>query len=246
MKYLKLYESKEVINALLSLNRIRKFKQSNERHLLKNYIENVCDHFKIDNYEIDDDFLVNVNSDVYIYNEDLNFIPLEFKNVSGDFKCYSNKLESLAGSPTNVGGDFNCSVNNITSLEGGPKYVGGNFYCNNNLLTSLEGGPKYVGGGFCCNNNNLTSLKGIPDRINGSLNIESNHIKNFEDIPKIGGSLHLQKNPVFNIWELFMDIEKIELFNYYDIIQGDTIIGSRLYEFLKDIGKFNFSGYKIV
>jgi hypothetical protein len=91
------------------------------------------------------------------------------------------------------------------------------FYCNNNNLTSLQGGPKSVGGDFYCSNNKLILLEGAPE--------------------SIGGYFNCQYNPVYQIWKLFEDKDKIELFNDMDIIQGDSIILNRLIDFLDQIGK---------
>jgi hypothetical protein len=81
--------------------------------------------------------------------------------------------------------------------------ISGYFYCNSNYLTLLEGSPKWVGSEFRCYNNKLISLEDVPE--------------------SIGGDFNCNDNPVYKIWELFKDKDKIELFNDIDIIQGDSI-----------------------
>jgi hypothetical protein len=116
------------------------FKESVES---ESKIRKICKYHKIENYTINDDFSINVDDNVQLYNKlKLKEIPLKFGNINGYFYC----------------GD-----NYITSLEFGPKYVRGNFYCFSNKLTSLEHLPKYIGGDIYCSGNEIWSFIGIPD-----------------------------------------------------------------------------------
>ena len=129
---------------------------------------------------------------------------------------------------------FKCDNNILTSLEGAPDWVGYNFSCMSNKLTSLEGGPNYVGGHFYCHYNQIRSFEGAPKHIHGEFDC--------------------YHNPIYEIWELFWDYSKIELFNDYDIIRdgdekNDTIVLGRLNSFLMDIGKEpvkTLKGYKCI
>ena len=116
----------------------------------------ICEKYNITNYTINDDGSIDVNGDVYLYDFDLNELPLTFNKVSGYFRCSNNYLTTLEGSPKWVGGYFICSNNQLTSLKGSPRWVGSWFSCFNNQLTSLEFSPDYVGGNFNCNWNKLT------------------------------------------------------------------------------------------
>ena len=58
----------------------------------------------------------------------------------------------------------------------------------------------------------------------------------------IGKWFDFSINPVFELWKLFEDLSKIELFNDYDIVRGNTIVLDRLNSFLQDIGKEPVSG----
>jgi hypothetical protein len=116
-----------------------------------------------------------------------------------------------------VGGYLFCYRNKLTSLKGAPESVGGNFDCSYNNLISLEGGPKSVGDDFYCSYNNLTSLEGISESIRGQL--------------------YCIDNPIYQIWKLFKDKDKIEFFNDLDIIRGNSIVLDRLIYFLDLIGK---------
>ncbi len=138
------------------------------------------------------------------------------------------------GCPSNISGDFSFRNNKLTSLEGSPTTVGGNFSCADNQLTSLEGAPNSVGGNFYCRNNKLIDFIGI----------------NY-----IGGSFYCVGNPVNNLFNLFIDESKIELFNYMDPVRPAENEGEEpiLYlilinEFLKQISKnpitiTNIKGY---
>jgi hypothetical protein len=116
----------------------------------------ICKKYGITNYTINPDGSIDVNGDVYLLDNELTELPLQFNKVTGSFDCDNNKLTSLKGSPRWVGRDFECSYNKLTSLEFGPDYVGRLFSCDVNQLTSLEFSPDYVGLDFCCRYNDLT------------------------------------------------------------------------------------------
>jgi hypothetical protein len=189
-----------------------------------NDINSICKKYKIKNYTVVDG-KVNVDGNVNLSNRGLTKLPISFGVVTGNFYCSYNKLTSLEGCPSSVGDYFNCYNNLLTSLEGGPSSVGGGFSCNANQLTSLEGGPNSVGGVFSCSNNKLTSLEGCPD--------------------SIGGDFYCGNNPIYELYSLFYDYSKVELFNYMDIVyepeEGDdprpVIYLDKLNSFLEEIGK---------
>jgi hypothetical protein len=131
----------------------------NIKDLPLTYIHGVCSKYEIENYTINDDYTIDVEGTVSLYNKSLSKIPLKFNKVSGGFYCGSNQLTTLEGSPEFVGRSFYCSYNKLTTLEGGPTYVGHNFICFDNKLTTLKGGPECVGGNFDCGNNPLISVE---------------------------------------------------------------------------------------
>ena len=128
------------------------------------------DSFKIKNYIINDDLMIDVKDNVYLVHQSLTCFPsfIKFNKVSGYFYCNTNQLTSLVGCPTTVGESFYCDINQLTSLEGCPTTVGGSFSCSNNQLTSLEGCPRTVGNDFSCSRNQLTSLEGCPTIVGGA------------------------------------------------------------------------------
>jgi len=150
--------------------------KSYEEHVAK-----ICKKYKIKNWSINSEGLVNVIGDVDLEDKNLTKLPLNFGHVSSYFDCRHNKLTSLEGAPKSIGGDFNCYYNNLASLEGCPKSVGGRFYCFENKLTSLEGCPQVVGSHFCCYNNILTSLRFAPEEVGGQVVVLPNPIT---DIPQ--------------------------------------------------------------
>ncbi len=185
-------------------------------------IKDICEEYGIENYTINSDGSIDVDGEVILSSIDLKKIPLTFNRVTRDFRCCDNNLISLEGAPRKVSGDFICYDNLLTSIEGSPQEVGGNFYCSDNLLTSLKGGPKRVSGIFNCHRNKIWTFEGAPDYV---------------------GELFLcsDRNTIYNIWKLFEDYSKIELFNYYDIIREvkgkPAVVLDRLNDFLEEIGK---------
>ena len=152
-------------------------------------------------------------------------------DVNDDVNLSRRELTELPIRFNYVGGNFDCQLNKLTNLVGAPKSVGGDFDCQSNDLTTLVGAPKSVGSDFDCRlNKKLTSLLGAP--------------------LSIGKEFKCEKTPVYSVWELFKDKDKLYMFNDYDIIRDESTISLyRLNEFLEDIGKSpveSVKGYKMI
>lgn len=138
-------------------------------------------------------------------------------DVDGDVDLSYGDLTELPVKFGKINGDFDCCRNSLTSFKGCPTNVNGDFFCYNNNLSSFEGCPTFIDGSFWCDNNQINSFEGFPSHI--------------------GGNFDCNGNPISTIWRLFKDVDKIELFNEYDIIRGDDIILDRLNDFLITIGE---------
>jgi len=92
------------------------------------------DEMGIKNYIINDDYTIDVEGNVDLFNRGLDKFPdyIKFGKVGGNFSCSKNRLVSLEGCPSSVGGGFYCYNNQLVSLEGCPGSVGGYFFCTNN------------------------------------------------------------------------------------------------------------------
>jgi hypothetical protein len=195
----------------------------------KEDIIKLCFKYNIRNYTINPDGTIDVNGNVNIGNSNLNNIPLKFNKVNGYFDCSENNLTTLEGSPNEVGGSFNCNENILVNLKGAPKYVSGEFDCNDNLLVSLEGCPDKIGGDFYCSYNDLRTLEGI------TLNI--------------GGIIHAYNSHVHEVWSLINDMDYLEIFLDYDMIDGKNLYLVRLNDILSMMGKEHVTevkGYKCI
>ena len=153
-------------------------------------------------------------------------------NVDGsiDVSCHVNlrykTLTELSLKFGSINGYFDCAYNNLTSLVGCPISVGGDFSCENNNLTSLKGCPKSVGYNFYCNNNNIETFEGL-------------------DFIHISGYFRCFNNPIYRVWDLFMDHTKFEFFNDCDPIRENrVIILDRLNFFLDYIDKLTVKRVK--
>ena len=184
-------------------------------------IDEICKKYVIKDYIINPDGSIDVDDNVNLYNYRLTKLPLKFNRVNGWFDCSDNNLISLKGSPKEVSVFFDCSNNNLITLEGSPIEINGSFYCNNNNLTSFEYIPKIIRGDFYCRFNN---------------------IKSFEYFPRfVKGDFWCDNNPIYEVWCLFEDTNKIELLNDFDIFRDEdtddpSIIIDRLNDFLLTIG----------
>ena len=218
------------------LNQFKSFNKGTQEYEESTHY--LCKKYHIYNYTINDNGYIDVDYNADLSYNNLNILPLKFRSVGGYFACAGNGLKSLERSPQIVGKYFNCSNNKLTSLAGCPKNVKGSFSCGSNELISLEGAPKEVGSIFNCKFNNLRTLKGCPERIGDDFYCSFNMISSFEYFPKyLGGNFYCDNNPIYEIWELFKDKTKIELFNDMDIIQDGVVILDRLNYFLEEIEK---------
>ena len=164
---------------------IKLFEQfNNEQEII-----NICKKYNIKNYTINPDGSIDVESDLYLSNFNLDKLPLKFNKVNGDFYCSSNKLTNLEGSPNEVSGSFSCSFNFITSLVGCPNEVNDSFNCSYNELTSFIGSPMGVGKNFYCNNNQITSLEGGPMIIGGNFLLKDNPISIIDSSIEVKGDI---------------------------------------------------------
>lgn len=167
--------------------KIKDYKLFLESSQTEKSVKEICEEYRIKNWSINSEGLVDVDGGVYLSVKGLTKIPLKFGNVTGDFDCNDNLLTSLEGSPREVGGSFYCASNQLTSLEGAPENLSGNFYCCDNQLTTLEGSPKEVGGYFNCSSNKLTTLEGGPKEVGGYFNCSDNQLTSLEESPKSVG-----------------------------------------------------------
>ena len=122
------------------------------------------DRITPDEYVIDQDGKVHVNTSIGMYKSTANrLLPVQFAVVDGDCVFSDRGLISLVGAPLHVNGDFDCSMNALTSLAHAPKTVGrrASFKCDENQLTSLAYAPRGCDE-LVCNNNLLTNLSDAP------------------------------------------------------------------------------------
>jgi hypothetical protein len=174
-----------------------------------NDIEKFCARHLV-NYIINPDNTIDVDENVFLYNElgNMEKLPVKFGKVSGDFDCGYNALTTLEGCPSYVGRNFWCGDNKkLTTLEGCPKYVGGYFYCSgNNKLTTLKGIEKCeIIDDFTCRFNKIPpeNYKYIlTAKIGGGI------ITGNDDIDKI---LNTYKNEVKYLHKALSELKKVEI-----------------------------------
>lgn len=135
------------------------------------------DNYKIKGTYTIKDGVVDVNGDIALTNNKLEYLTNEFfvfGKISGLFIAGDDRkinIKSLKGSPKEAG-IFAVNRSKITSLEGCPEIA---EYCNfeyNSELLNLKGSPKTLKGSFMCYGcEKLKSLKGAPKKIGGSFDL---------------------------------------------------------------------------
>ena len=106
--------------------------------MVKEEIHNICEKYEIKNYSINPDGSIDVEDSVYLFNMNLDKLPLKFNKVGGYFGCGNNNLTSLEGCPKEVGDTFYCPSNKLTSLEGLPSILNDELYINNNPISIID------------------------------------------------------------------------------------------------------------
>lgn len=151
-----------------------------------------CYIYNIKNYTVNNEGLVDVESNIILGYQKLDKIPLNFGRVYGDFYFARNNLKTLEGCPEHVYGNFNASYNsNLTSLKYSPQYVTGNFYASHCSLESLEYSPQQVNGDVSFYTNEIKSLKGLITTGINDLNMMYNNLKSLKYLPAISGDLSI-------------------------------------------------------
>lgn len=99
------------------------------------------------------------------------------------------------------------------------------------------------------------NLDEIPFKMNvfGNFFCNGNNLKSFKNLEKVK-RFYCFDNPVYRLWILFNDEDKIEMFNDYDIIRNEDsdepiVVLDRLNAFLEEIGKpkvTDVKGYKCI
>lgn len=176
-----------------------------EKHLkvVKQFLRN-------NKYKVNDNMTVDVIDDfscgIYNHNK-VRDLPIKFNIAHGNFSVAYQDLLSLRLCPVEVKGNFDCSANNLANLKDAPIRVGGNF--------RVESKGHLQSSKLC-----LKTLEGCSKFIGGDLDIRGNGIYSFDYFPvSLGGDFLCKGNPIFYIWNLFLDKGKIDVFNDYDPIK---------------------------
>ena len=166
------------------------------------------------------------------------------KQVGGGFYCDNNQLTSLAGAPREVGGHFECQNNQLTSLAGAPIRVGGNFesdFSKEDVRKAMRGEVSEI---FIQKENNMDKIQPGKDMIS--------NLKYRDFYPELkeyyvgqsagyGGGAMTGGGVAANNWAGTFSSNQTSrrLQNYpaqrkYTYTQGNTVIGSPLYDTLTD------------
>ena len=224
----------------------------------------VCKKYEINNYAINDDLSIDIDGNVRLQGEGLEYLPLKFNYVSGGFDCSINALVSLKGCPQKVDSDFYCYGNKLKTLEGSPQTVRGNFYCHHNKLKSLEGSPQTVEGDFKCSSNGLKSLESCPQTVGGRFNCYFNELVSLEGSPQtVDGDFDCSYNELETLeggsqtvnGNFDCKYNKLTDLEHFPEVSGDINIGyknpiySLVYTFIDNADIFmieDFNDYEIV
>lgn len=193
-------------------------------------IEDWCEKFGLEDYNVREDGYVDVDSWTTISNKDLELIPIKFNAILGSFDCSNNNLKSLNGSPRILTNSFYCEYNSLTTLDGSLlKKINDDYYCNNNKLTTLIGGPEIINVDFNCSDNNLINIDGFPKEVNGLFCVHN--------------------NPVYNLLKLFKNKREFEASLDYNYLRGTDIIKHRFEEACEEANRRvpgSIHGYRYV
>jgi len=209
---------KEKLNESFSRNNTDKLRNLSIGKI--DLIEKWLNKYNIENYEINEDFTIDVIGTVNLEKKSTGNFPsyIQFGVVTSGFWCEGCNLTTLRGCPITVRHTFKCNNNFLISLEHCPQNIGDNFACGNNKLTSLKYSPRTIGGGFFCSNNDLTSLENAPWVVHNNFYCRKNNISSLDNFScLIHGDLILKENPISEI-----EIEKFKNSGHNNI-KGDIL-----------------------
>lgn len=87
------------------------------------------DKMEIDNYQVDNDFTVNVGGEVNLFEQELTHLPVKFGRVKGNFAIQKTALQSLVGLPHTVENHFMCEVKpELNFSQYAPQKIGGSLF----------------------------------------------------------------------------------------------------------------------
>jgi hypothetical protein len=207
-------------------------------------IENWLIKMNITNYVIHDNLVVDVNNDVFLTDQKLTEIPIQFGVVKGSFECFHNKLTSLKGVPFEIEKDFDAHQNKLTNLSFFPKKIGQSIVLYQNKLKTMEGLPRKVNGDLFLWDNKLTNLKHFPHFVEGKVSLAYNKIKSLKGInAEIKESLDLFKNLLREI--NFKDIQNLIIHQKIYFLKGtQKFLPTYLFQETEDEKSLNFTELK--
>jgi hypothetical protein len=139
---------------------------------LKNQIKNFLHTNHIFDYEIYDDYTVDVFQNVKIEKK-IDKIPIEFNFVDGNFDISDCAIVSLTGCPKIINGNFIAHTNDFKNLRGGPSKVNGNYDVRQCFLETLVGSPIIISGDFMAGYNTIHDLEYGPINVKGSYMVDN-------------------------------------------------------------------------
>ena len=99
-------------------------------------IEFILNGWNIKDYTINEDGSVDVNGDVDLSFENLDYLPIRFRKINGFFVVNDNNLTSVENFPTYVECYMDISHNKLTDLTELKTIIGEDLNINHNLLKS--------------------------------------------------------------------------------------------------------------
>ena len=116
-----------------------------KRQSIKAEIEAWCEKMGIENYTINSQGEIDVDTRVNLRNKNFEELPYKFGRVIGYFDVGSNpNLTSLKNCPNYIEGSFDVDgCAKLDSLEGCPKEIDSVFYCRNCKQKFTEEEVKY-------------------------------------------------------------------------------------------------------
>jgi len=111
-------------------------------HIIKLWL----DEHKIKNYKINNDFTIDVDSDIDLSAYSLKSLPLyiKFGTVNGNFFCNNESLTSLRGFPQKIFGLLGLGETKIKSLKSAPTSISNTLFVNSCKYISRDEIIKYL------------------------------------------------------------------------------------------------------
>lgn len=102
-------------------------------------LKKICKKYLIDEYVINKDGSIDVNTDLFLSNKNISNFKIKFNKIDGSLFISNNFFKNFKNFPNIINGDLYMNNNMFENLNGIPKNIKGKVYAQGNNINTLIG-----------------------------------------------------------------------------------------------------------